>query len=257
MAAVALLTFGGLSRRMRVNIVRGLLLATLAGAWELVSRSGLVFQDVVPSIPHIAKELMRLIVSADFYQNLAVTGTETFAAVIIGGAAGLVVGILLGGSAFLSKAYEPYLYYLGPTPKIVLFPILIMLFGTDMGSKTAMGAISCFFPVALSVAAGMREVAPVLIRVARSFRATALQQLLKVYLPAMSAPILNGFRMGFGVALIGVLLAETKLSSSGIGFSIIQSYIQFQIAKLYALLILMFAIAIAVNSLLTAVARPR
>src|SRR5262245_57099954 len=86
------------------------------------------------------------------------------------------------------------------------------------------GAISCFFPVALNVAGGMREIDKVLIRVGRSFRANTWQMVTKIYLPAMRHPVINGVRLGLGVALIGTLLAETKLSNRGIGFLVIQAY---------------------------------
>ena len=101
---------------------------------------------------------------------------------------------------------------------------MIMWFGTGPGSKVAMGAISCFFPVALNVAGGMREIDKVLIRVGRSFRANPWQMVTKIYLPAMRHPVINGVRLGLGVALIGTLLAETKLSNRGIGFLVIQAY---------------------------------
>ena len=42
--------------------------------------------------------------------------------------------------------------------------------------------------------------------------------------PAIRAPILNGIRLGLGVAVIGTLLAETKLSNRGLGYLVIQSY---------------------------------
>jgi NitT/TauT family transport system permease protein len=88
-----------------------------------------------------------------------------------------------------------------------------------------------------------------LLRVARSFRARLHQRLLKVYLPAMVAPLLNGARLGFGVALIGVLLAETKLSNQGIGYMIMQAYARFDMPRMYALLILSVAGAVCVNML--------
>ncbi len=91
-------------------------------------------------------------------------------------------------------------------------------------SKVALGTLSCFFPVALSVASGMRGIDRVLIRVGNSFRANTWQMVTKIYLPAMRHPIINGIRLGFGVALIGTLLAETKLSNKGIGFLIINAY---------------------------------
>ena len=78
-------------------------------------------------------------------------------ALVIGGTTGLAVGLALGANPFLSKAFERYLYYLGPTPKIVFFPVMIMWFGVGPESKIAMGTLSCFFPVVLSAASGMRR----------------------------------------------------------------------------------------------------
>ena len=72
---------------------------------------------------------------------------------------------------------------------------------------------------------------------------------LKIYLPAMRHPIINGVRLGLGVAVIGVLLAETKLSNQGIGYLIIQAYTLFDMPRMYALLIVLFVIAIGANAL--------
>jgi len=125
-----------------------------------------------------------------------------------------------------------------------------MWFGVGPGSKIALGTLSCFFPVALSVAAGMREIDKVLVKVGRSFRANSWQMATKIYLPAMRHPVINGVRLGFGVALIGTLLAETKLSNKGIGFLIIQAYAIFDMPRMYAMLIVLFVLAIGVNAMI-------
>ena len=119
----------------------------------------------------------------------------------------------------------------------------------------ALGAVSCFFPIAISVAAGVRGVDPVLLKVGRSFRARRDQMLLKIYLPAMVAPLLNGARLGFGVALIGVLLAETKLSKQGLGFMVMDAYQRFDMPRMYGLLIAAVGIAAVVNMSLEYLAR--
>jgi ABC-type nitrate/sulfonate/bicarbonate transport system permease component len=126
---------------------------------------------------------------------------------------------------------------------------MIMWFGTGYGSKIAMGAVSCFFPIALNVAAGMRQIDEVLIRVGQSFRANPWQMALKIYLPAMRHPIINGLRLGLGVALIGTLLAETKISNRGIGFMVIDAYTKFDMPRMYAILIVLFVLAIGANTL--------
>jgi NitT/TauT family transport system permease protein len=232
----------------RVTVVRIAIIIVLLTAWEALARSGLLFRDVVPTLSAIARALAALLVQPDFYANLGWTAGEIALALLFGGISGLLVGLILGGNRFLSRAYEPFLYYLGPTPKIIFFPVMIMWFGVGPTSKVALGALSCFFPVALSTAAGMRQIDAVLIRVGRSFRATTSEMVTKIYLPAMREPIVNGVRLGLGVAMIATLLAETKLSNRGIGYLIIQAYSTFDMPRMYAVLIALFALAIAANA---------
>ena len=229
---------------LRIAIVLGVL-----SVWEFLAHSGWLYRDVVPSLIAIGGALVGLLSHADYYFNLGVTVYEIACALAIGGISGVIVGLVLGGNRFLARAFEAYLYYLGPTPKIIFFPVMIMWFGVGSGSKIALGTLSCFFPVALSMAAGMRQIDRVIIRVGRSFRATTLQMIWKIYLPAMRHPIINGVRLGLGVALIGTLLAETKLSNKGIGFLIINAYSTFDMPRMYANLIVLFVIAIGANAL--------
>ena len=102
---------------LRVAIILGAL-----ALWEFLAHSGWLYRDVVPSLPAIGRALYGLLASPDFCFNLGVTAGEIGVALAIGGLAGLALGLLLGVNRFLSRAYEPYLYYLGPTPKIIFFP---------------------------------------------------------------------------------------------------------------------------------------
>lgn len=230
--------------------VRATIIVVVLAVWEAVAASGFLFRDVVPSLAVIGKAIGRLLATADFYRNLSITSAEIGGALLIGGLAGVVVGIAIGANRFLARAYESFIYYLGPTPKIIFFPIMIMWFGVGPGSKVAMGVLSCFFPIAVSAAGGMREIDKVLIRVGRSFRVTTWQMVSKIYLPAMRAPIVNGIRLGLGVAIIGTLLAETKLSNRGLGYLIIQAYSVFDMPRMYALLTVLFVLSIGVNALI-------
>jgi NitT/TauT family transport system permease protein len=266
-------TWASMPERKRVLLLRIALLVALVSIWEAVAASGLLFRDVVPSLLTIGRALIttltwpdyKLTVDMglgpfdlwipDFYRHLWVTIGEVGGALAIGGLAGLIVGLLLGTSPFLAQAFERFLYYLGPTPKIIFFPVMIMWFGVGPASKVAMGVLSCFFPVVLSVAVGVRQIDNVLIRVGRSFRANTWQMVTKIYLPAMRPAIINGVRLGLGVAVIGTLLAETKLSNRGVGFLVINAYSTFDMPRMYALLILLFVVAIGANALVSRATR--
>jgi NitT/TauT family transport system permease protein len=246
-----------------VTWLRVAIVVVVLMVWEGVARSGILLREVVPTLEAIGAAFASLLFHADlkvslfganltipaFYWHLYVTLSEVVVALVIGGLSGLAIGILLGANPFLAGAFERYFYYLGPTPKIVFFPVMIMWFGVGLESKIAMGTLSCFFPIVLNVASGMRLIDRVLIRVGRSFRLKTWQMVTKIYLPAMREPIINGVRLGMGVALIGTLLAETKLSNKGVGFMIIDAYNTFDMPRMYAVLLVLFVVAIAANTL--------
>src|SRR5262249_28758106 len=126
-------------RTRDVLVMRVILVAAALVLWEALALSGLLFEGVVPRLSVIGQGLVDLLASPAFYANLQTPAGEVATAVVIGGTAGLLVGLPLGVRRFLGRAFEPYLYYLGPTPKIIFFPIMIMWFGTGPGSKIAMG----------------------------------------------------------------------------------------------------------------------
>ena len=217
--------------RLRVAIVLFVLVAWETIAWSATVWPNFLYRDVIPSWLAIGKGVATLLANPEYYWHLGVTASEIGTGLVIGGLPGIVVGILLGSNRTLAKAYEPYLYYLGPTPKII------------------------FFPIALSAAAGMRQIDKVLIRVGKSFRANTWQMATKIYLPAMRLPVVNGVRLGLGVAIIGTLLAETRLSNRGVGFLIQQAYSLFDMPRMYAMLIVLFVLAIGANALVGRIGR--
>jgi NitT/TauT family transport system permease protein len=240
---------GGAPRFSAVTMVRVVIVLSVLLIWQLMAISGLFYSDVVPTLQKVGAALVKLLSHQDFYWNLWFTLEEIAIGLSIGGVTGLIAGLIVGANKFIAKGFEPYLYYLGPTPKIIFFPVMIMWFGAGAGSKIAMGAVSCFFPIALNVAAGMRQIDQILIKVGESFRANPWQMATKIYLPAMRHPIINGLRLGLGVALVGTLLAETKISNRGIGFLVIQAYANFDMPGMYAILIVLFVLAIGANTL--------
>lgn len=227
----------------------------IAVCWEVLAYSGWFFQEAIPSLTRIAAALLKLLLDTELWSNLAVTANELIAATLIGTVLGTAVGLLLGSRRLLRQAYEPYLHYIAPTPKIIFFPVMLMWFGVGPASKIAMGAFACFFPVALSVATGLATLSPVLIRVGRSFSTPPFHMTTRIFLPALRLPLLNGARLGIGTALITVLLAEMKLSDRGVGFLLFQSYTHFDIAQMYALLLIVFSIAVLINMIAARIAQ--
>jgi NitT/TauT family transport system permease protein len=252
-AETALTRVAGAASRARwpaASRVSAVTLAVILAAWEGVARSGLLYQDVVPPLEKVVIAFGQLVTSADTYRHLAVTAWEVGTGFALGLAAGLACGVLMGARRLLGEAVTPYVEGLATAPKIVFLPIAMLALGVGIQSKIALGALSAFFPVALNTAAGMREIRPVLIQVGRSFGLSAWQMARRIYLPALARSVVISMRLGLGVAVVGVVLAEIKLANRGLGFLAIEHYSHFRIPQMYAVLLLVFVLAIAANGLI-------
>ena len=171
----------------RVLAIRLVTILFLVVAWEALSHSGLFYEGVLPSIVLIASALIYLLTDPVFYRHLAVSGTEILAGLAIGAALGVPLGILFGSRRFLGRVVAPYVTALATTPKIVFLPIVMLAVGIGSESKIALGALSAFFPIILSTAAGVVHVRPVHLNVGRSFNLTGWQMVRKIYLPVSRA----------------------------------------------------------------------
>ena len=242
---------------MAATKIRVLTLLAILASWEAVARSGLLYQEVVPPLLKIAAAFVRMLFESDTWRHFGVTAWEVGAGLAVGYLLGIMFGLAAGTRRFFGAAVAPYVDGVATAPKIVFLPIVMLLVGTGIGSKLALGALSAFFPVAINTAAGVREVSEVLVRVGRSFRLSRWQMATRIYLPALRSSLVTSLRLGFGLAMVGVLLAEIKLSNAGLGFLANEHYSNFRVADLYAVLVLIFVVAVGLNGLMSRFAERR
>ena len=235
---------------MAATQIRFLTLIFVLALWEAVARSGLLYQDVVPSLIKIASAFVRMLLEAQTWRHFAVSAWEIGAGLAIGYILGIVFGLVAGTRRFFGAAVAPYVDGIATAPKIVFLPIVMLLVGTGIGSKLALGALSAFFPVAINMAASVRHINPTYVRVGRSFRLSRWQMATRIYLPALRPSLVTSLRLGFGLAVVGVLLAEIKLSNAGLGFLANEHYSHYRVPDLYAVLVLVFIVAVGLNSLM-------
>lgn len=225
--------------------------AVLAVLWQTASYVSPGEGRIVPSLWAILTALFVLIAEPSTYAHIFITTSEIVAAILLGTGAAAAVLLISTRSATLVGGLAALLYWLAPTPKIIFFPVALGLFGVDYGSKIAIGALSVFFPVALSLLIAVRQIPIIYMDVARSFGLGAWQIVTKVYVPCLWTAALTGIRLGAGLGIIGVLLAETKLSNRGLGHLAVQYYSAFKIKELYAVLIITFVLAALLNLLIS------
>lgn len=235
------------SMRTRVLRVKIVTIAALLATWEATSRSGLLFEGVVPSTAAIAIALAGEVADWSFYRDLWATLLASTLGFLVGSLIAIAMGIALGVSSFLRRMVEPAILAIGGTPKVVFLPILFLLFGLGLESKIAKSALSTFFPVVVSTTSGFLQIPTILIRVGKSFDLSGWQMVARIYIPAMSRPLMTGLRLGMAMAIIGVLSAEIAYSDRGLGFRLIRNADQFKIAAVYAIAVLIFTMAATIN----------
>ena len=135
-------------------------------------------------------------------------------------------------------------------PKSIFLPMFILVFGTGFHQKVAYAAFTTTFVVLMSAAAAVESVKHDYLLVARSYGATRMQILARVYVPSMLPVLLETLRISMIFNFTGVLIAEMYASRTGIGHLIANWGENFQMKQLFAGVVLLSAAAIAFNEAL-------
>jgi NitT/TauT family transport system permease protein len=147
---------------------------------------------------------------------------------------GTLIGALMGVSRVSYNLLSPWVALLYTTPLVAIVPLYILLFGIDVASKAALVFTVCVFTITVNTVSGFQTAQSRYLDLARSFGASRLQMVLKVMVPSALPFILTGFRLAIGRGLIGVVVGEFFIARAGIGFLISQAGQTFQMAELYA-----------------------
>ena len=231
---------------MNVALIRAAIVVVVLGAWELVGRLGNPLLYVPPSaaLPALGR-LFALQSYPDLGEHLLLTLREIAVAYALAITVGVGAGAALGLNRLIGRAYGPILAALYAVPAVVWYPSLMLFFGLDAASKIAFGFLLGFFPIALAVLAGIRQVNAQLITVARAFGASGLTIFRKVMLPAMLFTLVGGLRTGLALTVIGVIVGEVLGSKAGMGSLINHAYGLFRTADYVALVVVTLIIIIA------------
>jgi NitT/TauT family transport system permease protein len=205
---------------------------------------------VVSSPYDTISRAIALLQTRNFLHDAQSTGVAFAYACVIGIAGGMVLGLLLGLNRFAGDVADPILGTVYSIPKITLYPIILLIFGLSLAAKVAFGVIHGIFPVAIFTMNAVRNVAPVYRRTAKALRLSPLATIATVLAPAAVPEILSGIRIGVAVTLLGILIAELFASSSGIGFALIRATDLHNVVDIFALTLLLFLFAVAINTLL-------
>jgi sulfonate transport system permease protein len=185
-----------------------------------------------------------------FYNDLRVTGTEMILGYVLGALSGIALGVLFARWRVAADVADPFFSGLNSLPRIALAPLLVIWFGIDMGSKIVLAATLVFFLTFFTTLSGIRNVDKALIDVARLVGANDRQIFRYVMLPGAAAWVINGLKLSLPYALIGVIVGEFLISSSGLGYRLNSYSTAYNTNGTFAMLLVMMALMMGLNALM-------
>jgi NitT/TauT family transport system permease protein len=185
-----------------------------------------------------------------FYVPLWNTLEHATLGFLIGASLGLIIGSLMAEYRSIEIILMPYAFALQSLPKIAIAPLVIVWCGFGNGSKVVMAAMLTFFPMLVNSFAGIRSTEPERIDLMKALSASRLQTYLRVKLPTAAPYIFAGLDMGVVYALLGTIVAEFLGAQEGIGVVITQAQAVTDVAGVFAALVILGGVGIALHMLI-------
>jgi len=227
----------------------------LLAVWEVASRAEWINPSIWSRPTDIAVAAVEYFTTGNGWSDVRVSGAEFLYGFLLAAVFGLVAGYAIGWWRWLDELTEPIVNFANASPRIALVPILITMFGIGIASKVAVVFLAAVFPILLNVRAGVRTVDRSLVEVAQSFKATNLQMLRTVFVPASIPSVITGMRLGIGQGLVGMVVGELIASTAGLGFVINTAANQFRPDLAFVALFLVSGTGVLLSSVLKAVER--
>ncbi|GAA4910587.1 ABC-type nitrate/sulfonate/bicarbonate transport system permease component [Nonomuraea thailandensis] len=238
------------------------LLPVAVAAWELVTRA--LQATYFPPPSQIVARLhelwfsgppSRVFLTDEAVADLVPSLSRLFAGWSIACAAGVLLGVVLGRSAWLSGLVEPLVHFGRSVPPAALLPVFLVLFKVGTPMQLASIVYGVVWPVLINSMDGARHVDRQYIETGAVYRLSSWQRLTRIILPAAAPKIFAGLRLSVSLALIMMVISELVGSSEGIGHRMLEAQSQFDIPAMWAGIVLLGLLGIGLNAAFLAVER--
>jgi NitT/TauT family transport system permease protein len=192
----------------------------LLALWEYCAYMAFIDTRFFPAPSRIFGTLVKVIENGVLWKNTWASLQRLFWGFWLGGIPALMLGIAMGLFRPLRAAVDPLIALTYPIPKSAILPLILLIFGLGESSKIVMVAIGVFYPICINATAGVLEINKIYLDVGKNFQASRWQTFRTIALPGALPFILSGLKLGVGMGLILIALAEMIGAKSGLGFMI-------------------------------------
>ncbi|MEP3687357.1 MAG: ABC transporter permease [Sulfitobacter dubius] len=222
---------------------------------EWGTRSGFISALTLPRPSDVLLTFQELYQSGMLFKHLGPSLTRLAVGALIGASLGIGIGVLIGLFSLARAGLVPLVAAIFPIPKIALLPLFVIWFGIDEASKYALIAFGTFTPTVVATYAAVDNVDRVLIRMGQSFGLGWWSIVSKIVVPGAMPGILSGLRISLTIAIILLVAAEMLGAEYGIGAYILQAGSLYDLERLFAGVVILSLLGVAVSSVVAFVER--
>ncbi|WP_222195372.1 ABC transporter permease [Modestobacter italicus] len=195
-----------------------------AGEWELPFGIRMGFlpypTDVAAGLANYVAGIRDDAFSNLLWEDLPASALRVFSGFALATLIAVPLGVLMGRFSTVNSLFDPMINLFRPIPATAWVPLVALLIGYGDQASIFLITLSAFFPIVLGTISGARQVPERLLEAARMLGTTGVGTLLRVVLPAAAPAIVNGMRVGLGLAWVILVLSETTGVPTGLGSTI-------------------------------------
>ncbi|OKI56373.1 ABC transporter permease [Micromonospora sp. CB01531] len=207
--------------------------------WEYGIQLIGVDEYVLPRPSQVVDSLWRQLGDDLFWGHFWVTSQEALVGFVIGVGAAVLLGTFISQVKVVEATLMPYIVAFQTVPKVALAPLFVVWFGFGLTSKVVMAAVISFFPMLVNVIEGLRAADADKIQMLTVFGASKTQIFRMVRLPSALPFIFAGLDIGIVFAILGAVVGEFIGAKEGLGYLLLQTNYNFDIAGMFAVLVVL------------------
>ncbi|MEM8686023.1 MAG: ABC transporter permease [Pseudomonadota bacterium] len=239
---------GGGFAPVSVKWVGPVVFVVLIALIEIGTRTGFITPLTLPRPSDVFATFVELWSTGALWQHLLPSLTRLLVGSALGAVTGVAIGIAIGLFSHARAGLVPLVAALFPVPKIALLPLFVIWFGIDEGSKYALIALGTFTPTVVATYGAVDNVDRSLIRMGQSFDLTWRSIVWKIVLPGAMPGILSGLRISLAIGIILLVAAEMLGAEYGIGAYILQAGSLYDLERLFAGVVILSVLGVAVSA---------
>jgi NitT/TauT family transport system permease protein len=222
-------------------------LAVPLGAWTLLSVLGTINKVFLPGPYDVVRRVVVWFSDGDLLSDVRISFFRVVAGWALSALIAMPLGLLIGTFRMVQALLEPLTDFIRYMPAVAFVPLVMLWVGIDEGAKIGIIFIGTFFQMVLMVAEDVRRVPMAQIEAAQTMGATRSEVIEQVIIPSAKPALLDTLRITMGWAWTYLVVAELVAANSGLGYAIIKAQRFLQTDKIFAGIILIGALGLAMD----------